>query len=242
MTRKRRDDEVRFYTTESTFLDDIKKNMPFIDVHFSWIDDLYPYTEILGQHHCEWYPLLYLKKYPGNAYAKLIVNKIKDEKNVVDGNFQDLTKLHKSFKKVSEGLSIHEMNNICKWASLGKRKKTFLFDWMHIIALTYLMVHHTEKNTLSEEYIRIPSIDVAKFVVGTKERFDSLVNMFRILRENRVRIKHVTRIRVFDYSLHNTDKHSFNFFFNALKCIDPGLKKRDNIVIKKSVKELKWLF
>ena len=148
------------------------------------------YTEILGKKPCEWYPLLYLKKYPRNTYAKMIVDEVQDSQNVIKSDFlpwknlkwgcANASGLHPGEGLFNRHLLSDEMKKICNWAKNDiNTQRTIIFDLAYVISVTWFYFR---------DNMNINKVDIIHYLVGTKERFHSLKEMFSHLKQNKITV------------------------------------------------------
>ena len=187
------------------------------------------------------YPLYFHKMYPKNSYAKFIVDNMNGihRESFRKKDYTVLFNYIEYFEQWSYlgyGLSLKDIKHICNWAKqgagagVGGVSKTILLRWDFSI----LIMKDALTNVFTKKEIYShPVEDVAMFFSGTKERFDSLIHMFRILRENQIHIFIITdneRLNKNSTIKFFKTPYIFNYHFNLLKVFDNQIKESDIIV------------
>jgi len=218
-------DRILFYDWYLKDINDMRKAFP--QVKSLYAHDK-PYNEILKGKPAQWYSLMYHRAYPENKYAKFIVDKMMDKEAMIKSEFKMLYKIPKD---TSYGLTIDEMSKICEWA---EQDKIFLYNWIGTVALTSVMNLSTinEKTKLfglHPEIMKIPPLEIAKFVTGTKERFEAVKNMFACIRKKGTKVFLLSSNESFDWAFSYYDKSTVEFFLKLVQAVDPAMRKEDMI-------------
>jgi len=231
------EDRVLFYSGYFEDVNNMRKAFPQIKSLATYYK---PYNEILKGKPGEWYSLMYHRAYPENKYAKFIVDKMMDKEAIIKSEFKILKSIP---KYASYGLTIDEMARICKWAG---QDKIFLYNWFGTVALTFVMNLSTKNektnlNTLDPEIMKIPPLEIAQFVTGTKERFEAIKHMFACLREKGTKVFILSSDYAFswEFKYNHFDKPTVEFFLKIVQAFDPAMRKEDMIYGSSIVEALK---
>jgi hypothetical protein len=164
--------------------------------------------------------MMFLKKYKNNKYAQELVKGMTIEKSF---NLCD-----ECLNSTGQGISIKEMKQIIKWSNKPSLKtRTVFFDWDKTISVCngIFLPENTNKpyNFIND----FSPLDIAQYLAGTKERFDSLQFMFFHLRKNEVDCKIFTNNGW--GNLVKGREQDFQFFLNIARVFDPRMKENDII-------------
>jgi hypothetical protein len=185
-----------------------------------------PYNQILKGKPSSLYAEMYLKKYKNNKYAKELVKRMTVHMSYVACQECNST--------TGQGISIKEMKNISKWAAhKTKHDKIILFDWDQTLSVCggIHMPVDTNLDKDTEDVLKqklFTEEEVSRYCAGTTERFESLKQMFSVIRTNNVSCRILTN-NGWGNNVKTKYLQSNVFFLKMLQTIDPWMKDTEII-------------
>ena len=230
-------DRMVFYDDSPIHVNAFKTTFPYIKT--IKVPKKAPYSQILKGKSRVLYPVEYLKQYPDNTYAKYIIKSLNDTARIKKDNFDAVFRLG-FFRECSQGLTIQDMNHICQWAqnNVAIKERTILFDWDNTLSTQNGYFADTMEKTdkgAGFNFNKMPMFkevkneDIMRLLMGTKEIFDAVCNMFYILRKCGVNVFILSANASTDFENKNKifNPTLFEFFYKLIQVIDPLINKEE---------------